>query len=79
MKPNQYGMYHYDTARDTSEDQPPFNEGERVTGNHSGYPYPGSENFEHDDTGSIINYSGVEDMIFSSFAENEGWEEGYDF
>ena len=79
MKHNRHGMSHYDTARDTSDDQLSVNEGERVIGNHSGYLYAGSENFEHDDTGSIINYSDVEDMVFSSFAENEGWEVGYDF
>ncbi|MBZ0330997.1 hypothetical protein KZO25_11790 [Halomonas sp. ANAO-440] len=79
MQSKNYGMYHYDTARDTSDDHPVISEGERVIGNHSGYPYSGSENFEHDDTGCILNYSGVEDIIFSSFAENNNWEEGYDY
>ncbi|WP_296697982.1 hypothetical protein [Thiocapsa sp. UBA6158] len=51
----------------------------RVVGNRSGYNYRGSENFEHDDTGSIHNFSGVEDEIESAYAEHEGWEEGYDY
>lgn len=50
-----------------------------VVANHSGYSNLGSENYEHDDTGSIHNYSGVEDDVFSAFAENEGWCEGYDY
>ncbi|WP_419832803.1 hypothetical protein [Endozoicomonas atrinae] len=50
-----------------------------VVGNHTGYPYPGGENYEHDDTGSIQNYSGVEDEVFSSIAEHEDWKEGYDY
>ncbi|GHB02492.1 hypothetical protein ACFFLG_19150 [Shewanella indica] len=51
----------------------------KVVSNHSGYDYAGSENFEHDDTGSIHCYSGVEDDVLSAFAEHEGWCEGYDF
>lgn len=50
-----------------------------VTSNHSGYRYEGSENFEHDDTGCIHNYSGVEDEILSSYAEHGDWQEGYDY
>lgn len=72
-------MYSYDTAQENSSNCSFVYEGERVTSNHSGYCYSGSENFEHDDTGSIMNYSGVEDMIFSSLAENENWQEGYDY
>lgn len=50
-----------------------------VVANHSGYDLEGSENFEHDDAGSVHNYSGVEDDVFSAFAENDGWQEGYDY
>ena len=50
-----------------------------VVGNRSGYGYAGSENFEHDDTGDEMNYSGAEDEMFSAAAENDGWEEGYDY
>lgn len=50
-----------------------------VISNYSGYGYNGSENFEHDDTGDIHNYSGVEDDTFSALAEHEDWEEGYDY
>lgn len=69
----------YDTIRDMSTDSHKNHEGKRVISNHSGYGYSGSENFEHDDTGSIMNYSGVEDMIFSSMAEHGDWQEGYDY
>lgn len=51
----------------------------QVVSNHSGYGYSGSENFEHDDTGAMHNYSGVEDDVFSSFSEHDGWQEGYDY
>lgn len=47
--------------------------------NHTGYGYRGSENFEHDDTGSQMNYSGVEDDVMNAFADHEGWEHGYDY
>jgi hypothetical protein len=50
-----------------------------VVGNLSGYGYSGSENYEHDDTGSIHNFSGVEDDVYSSISEHENWEEGYDY
>jgi len=51
----------------------------RIISNHSGYGCEGGENFEHDDTGCLHNYSGVEDDIFSSYAEHEDWQEGYDY
>lgn len=55
------------------KDRPP------IVANHTGYGYKGSENFEHDDTGSIMNYSGVEDEMNNAKAEHEGWEPGYDY
>ena len=51
----------------------------RIISNHSGYDYKGSENFEHDDNGNIMNYSGVYDDVMSAFAESEGWVESYDY
>lgn len=50
-----------------------------VVGNQTGYGYSGSENFEHDDTGAAMNYSGCEDEMFSATAEHDGWQEGYDY
>ena len=50
-----------------------------VVSNHTGYGYRGSENFEHDDTGSQMNYSGVEDDVYTALSEHEDWEEGYDY
>jgi hypothetical protein len=47
--------------------------------NHSGYDYAGSENFEHDDTGGSMNYSGCYDQVMDAFVTNEGWLEGYDY
>jgi hypothetical protein len=52
---------------------------EPILSNHTVYGYKGSENFEHDDTGSIMNYSGVEDDVNNAIADHEGWEEGYDY
>jgi hypothetical protein len=45
---------------------------------HTGYG-PGGESFEHDDTGSINNYSGCEDDMVNAQIEHEGWQEGYDY
>lgn len=50
-----------------------------IVANHTGYPHEGSENFEHDDTGSMMNYSGVEDEFNNAQSEHEGWQEGYDY
>jgi hypothetical protein len=52
---------------------------EPIVSNHTGYGYKGSENFEHDDTGSMMNYSGVEDDVNNAIADHEGWEKGYDY
>lgn len=54
------------------------NEGEvRVISNYTGYA--GGANFEHDDTGGLMNYSGSEDEIFSAVADHDGWDSGYDY
>jgi hypothetical protein len=45
---------------------------------HTGYG-KGGENFEHDDTGSLMNYSGVHDDVYNSIADHEDWKEGYDY
>lgn len=50
-----------------------------IVSNHTGYGHKGSENFEHDDTGSMMNYSGVEDDVNNAIADHEGWQEGYDY
>lgn len=63
----------------TSVDEDDSEEALRVVGNHTGYATEGSENFEHDDTGAQMNYSGMEDEMFSAEAEHDGWQEGYDF
>ncbi len=62
-----------------SDENPLQHDNALVVGNRSGYGYKGSENFEHDDTGDEMNYSGVEDEVFSAAAEHDGWEEGYDY
>lgn len=51
----------------------------QVLSNHTGYGHVGSENFEHDDTGSLMNYSGCADDILTATAEHEDWQEGYDY
>lgn len=50
-----------------------------VIANHTRYHYEGSENYEHDDTGGLMNYSGVQDTIFSAEALHQDWESGYDY
>ena len=51
-----------------------------LVSNHSGYGgRPGSENWEHDDTGNFHNWSGCYDMMIDPIAEHEGWQEGYDY
>jgi hypothetical protein len=47
--------------------------------NSTGYDYPGGENFEHDDTGSQMNFSGCYDLMLNPISVNEGWQEGYDY
>ncbi len=49
----------------------------RVISNYTGYH--GGANFEHDHTGSLMNYSGVEDELFSASADHDGWDAGYDY
>lgn len=46
--------------------------------NHTGYR-PGGENYEHDDTGGKMNYSGVMDDVNEALKEHEDWQEGYDY
>ena len=36
-------------------------------------------NYEHDDSGDRINYSGVYDSVINDFSEHEGYQEGYDY
>ena len=57
----------------TIRDRKPF------LANHSGYPYEGSENLEHDDTGAIHNLSGCQDEIVNAEADHKGLEPGYDY
>lgn len=47
--------------------------------NHSGSDYEGSENYEHDDNGDLMNYSGVYDSVINDLSEHEGYQEGYDY
>lgn len=51
---------------------------EDYVANHTGYG-KGGENFEHDDTGSRMNYSGVHDETYNAIKEHEDWKEGYDY
>ena len=58
---------------------PTWADEKRVVTNHSGYGYKGSENFEHEDNGSLMNYSGCVDDTWTAIAEHEDWQEGYDY
>jgi hypothetical protein len=50
-----------------------------VVSNHTGYGHEGSENFEHDESGASMNYSGVEDDLNDAESEHEGWQKDYDY
>ncbi len=53
-------------------------ESKEFVADHTGYG-EGGENFEHDDTGSIMNFSGVVDDVVNAEKEHEGWQDGYDY
>lgn len=57
----------------------PMMEKTPIVSNHTGYHHEGSENFEHDDTGSSMNNSGVEDELNNAESAHEDWQEGYDY
>lgn len=57
----------------------PMTEKSPVVSNHTGYSHEGSENFEHDDSGASMNYSGVEDEFNDAKSEHEGWQKDYDY
>lgn len=64
--------------------QPVYGDGEDegrslVVLDHTGYNRSGSSNWEHDDTGAQMNYSGMADIALSAQAEEKGWEAGYDY
>lgn len=50
-----------------------------IVSNHTGYRAPGSESWEHDDSGGQQNFSGCFDDALDPIAEHEGWQEGYDY
>ena len=56
----------------TSKDKKPF------ISNHTGYG-EGGENYEHDDSGSLMNFSGVVDDVNNALKEHEDWQEDYDY
>jgi hypothetical protein len=58
---------------------PPKKEKMPIVSNHTGYHHEGSENFEHDDMGSSMNHSGVEDELNNAESMHDGWQEGYDY
>jgi len=57
----------------------PSDEAKPYVSNHTGYSQPGTANWEHDDTGNQMNYSGVEDEVINALIEHEGWQPGEDF
>ncbi|MFW5450821.1 MAG: hypothetical protein ACKE9I_04400 [Methylophagaceae bacterium] len=61
----------------TAEDQ--ANEDGTYISNYSGYSYSGSENYEHDNNASAINYSGSQDDVYNAIAMHDGWQEGFDY
>lgn len=53
-------------------------EKESFVADHTGYG-KGGENFEHDNKGNEMNYSGVVDEVNNALKEHEDWQEGYDY
>ena len=51
----------------------------QIVHNGTGYDSSDGANYEHDDTGGPMNYSGCYDMMMSPVSEHEGWTEGYDY
>lgn len=65
---------------DEVENYSPSQSGDvKIITNHTGYTYPNSSSWEHDDTGNTNNYSGCVDDMINAEAEHDGWEEGYDY
>lgn len=56
----------------SGKDKKPF------VSDHTGYG-EGGENFEHDDKGAEMNYSGVVDDVNEALKEHEDWQDGYDY
>ncbi len=56
----------------------PAKDKEPIISNHTGYK-KGGENFEHDDTGSLMNFSGVEDEMNNALKEHQDWQKDYDY
>ena len=73
MTSDEYCFGGNSTVSPLKKDQPP------ILSNHTDYKHPGSESWEHDDTGNIQNYSGCYDDVMNPIAEHEGWQEGYDY
>ena len=76
LKTNRYALAMFN--------QPIYGDGEdegrsKVVLDHTGYNRSGSSNWEHDDTGGKMNYSGMADIALSAQAEEKGWEAGYDY
>ena len=61
-----------------SQNEAPKLDQRPIVADHTGYG-KGGESWEHDDTGSIQNYSGCYDDMMNPIAEHEGWQEGYDY
>ena len=57
----------------------PDDPGRAYEHNGTGYSQPGSANWEHDDTGNDMNFSGVMDEFVNARIEGEGLEPGYDY
>src|SRR5690606_42075127 len=56
----------------------PAKDKEPIISNHTDYKKRG-ENFEHDDAGSLMNFSGMEDEMNNALKEHKDWQKDYDY
>lgn len=71
--------YNDDLARHTNNESQSTKDRRPILSNHTGYSSPGSEGWEHDNTGNLQNFSGCYDDMMEPIAEHEGWQDGYDY
>lgn len=79
MKERKMSTYDEDLFVPSRNESPTKPDRRPIVSNHTGYLTKGSESWEHDDTGSLQNYSGCYDDMMDPIAEHEGWQEGYDY
>ena len=68
-----------ESSHSTCNEAQAWKEPQPILSNHTHYTAPGSENWEHDNSGDLHNYSGCHDEMLNAIAVDRGWQEGYDY